>query len=284
VRAADVPRLAAAGLILAAVTSVHPARADVTWLPGPARALDQSWSSLRDAPVFEATFGPRARTSLGIEPGLVLIPVGRHTLRVALYGLVALENHVERRFFPPNELWRGLVGFTTSYSLDGPGVEVTAAVGHESDHADAYLTRLSPELLRVVYLLPYRGIPLGGEGEFGEYAGGDVAFARRVGGVTLRARILEHAFFHGIVDHQASAEVGLRVALGAVEPFASTSGETIVAGAHNAPVFRALAGVAFPGRFGEVSPIGAFETGYGRGYLVNVSNSSFSIGLRYTPF
>jgi hypothetical protein len=54
--------------------------------------------------------------------------------------------------------------------------------------------------------------------------------------------------------------------------------------ANNGGFARLLLGVAFPGRFGEITPFGSVDSGNGNGLLVNVRETRFTLGIRYAVF
>jgi hypothetical protein len=52
----------------------------------------------------------------------------------------------------------------------------------------------------------------------------------------------------------------------------------------NVHSFRSLLGVAFPGRFGELSVCLSLSAGAGKGLLIPVNDTDFGAGLRDSPF
>jgi hypothetical protein len=294
--------------LLAALALALPldARADATWLPGPARALPRTTSASRDTPVLEYAYGPRAQASIGAEPGLVELRRDATTLRVGLYAMVALENATATRVFPPSELWRGLVGGSVSLELRrlarvwlGPGdtLELSLTLGHESDHATAGETVSSPSS---------RDIPFGAGGNF---IAPDIAARYRLGrAVTVLVRLQDRIYWN-----EFPAMFGARGASDVVadtlhEGLANAPGADIVvrwqAAAWAVPsvalfaehlfphdgfvdgggFFRALGGVVFPGRVGEIEPFASFDAGNGKGLLVERRELRLSAGVRYAFF
>jgi hypothetical protein len=286
------------------------ARADVetVWLPGPARAIPRTASASRDAAVFEYAYGPRAQASIGLEPGVLELRRPWLVTRFGLYALAGLENATNTRVFPPGELWRGLVGVSFAWELPAaarawllPGgtLELGLVVGHESDHATASSSSaLEPPGPRT--------IPFGGGGNF---VAPDVAVRLPAGrAVTIDLRLADRVYFNAL-----PLLVGARVASDAVagalhEGLASAASVDVVvrwralSWAH--PIFaayaehlfarepfvddggflRVMAGVALPGRLGEVEPFGSFDAGNGKGLLVERRELRLSVGVRYAPF
>jgi hypothetical protein len=300
--------LAAVVVAAAAVAVARAARADgTTWLPGPARAIPSTTSASRDAPVIEYAYGPRAQASIGAAPGLLEWHQGAVVHRVGFYAMAGLENATSGRFFPPNELWRGLLGASFALELPslarawlvpGSDLEVALVVGHESDHATssstASLAAPGP-----------RDIPFGGGGNF---VAPDVAVRLPVGRtMTLTLRLEDRIYFNElalVAGRSASDAVagdlheGLANAPGAdlvvrwapvpwAQPQLAVFAEHLFA--HDAFVddggfFRAMAGVVLPGRAGEVEPFGSFDAGNGKGLLVSRRELRLSVGVRYAIF
>jgi hypothetical protein len=283
------------------------ARADTSWLPGPPRAIARSASASRDTPVLEYAYGPRAQASIGAEPGLVAIETPDVVTRVGLYAMVALENATDTRFFPPGELWRGLVGASIAWELPraarawlGPGadLEIALVVGHESDHetSDSTAQLETP---------PPTAIPYGGGGDF---VAPDVAVRLPAGPFMLTARLQDRFYFNAfplIVGDRAASDAiatqlheGLAQAAGAdliarwrlsawAQPQLALFAEHLFA--REAPVedggfFRAMLGIAFPGWTGELLPFGSFDAGNGKGLLVDRREARVSVGVRYVAF
>jgi hypothetical protein len=299
--------LGACAALAAAVSLEGTARADVTWLPGPPRAIPRSASASRDTPVLEYAYGPRAQASIGAEPGLLAIDHGDFVTRVGLYAMVGLENATDTRAFPPGELWRGLVGASVAWDLPnaakawlvpGADLEVALVVGHESDHATVDSTaRLETP--------PATAIPFGAGGDF---VAPDVAVRLPAGPLVLTARLQDRVYFNAfplVVGDRASSD---GIAAGLHEGLAQAAGADLIArwrlsswaqpqlalfGEHlfarepsvdDGGFFRAMLGLALPGWSGELLPFGSFDTGNGKGLLVDRRETRLSIGVRYAAF
>ncbi len=294
-----------ASAVAAALLAAPPASADSTWLPGPARAIPRTTSASRDTPLLEYAYGPQAQASIGAEPGLVAVRGHDVTGRVALYAMVALENANDQVVFPPSKLWRGLVGLSFSLELPraarawlGPGsdLELTALLGHESDHSSSLggLDAPSPTV-----------IPNGGGGNFVSL---DAAAGLRAGPFAFTVRLQNRAYFNallsivgarsdsdtvasllheGLVDAAgADLVVRWRATVGA-QPQLGVFAEHLFArdrGVADGAFFRAMLGVVFPGRVGELEPFGSFDAGNGKGLLVDRRETRLSVGVRYAPF
>jgi hypothetical protein len=281
---------------------------ETAWLPGPARAIPRTTSASRDAPVFEYAFGPRAQASIGAEPGLLAMRRTNTTVRFGLYALVGLENATSDRVFPPGELWRGLVGVSMALELPraaralllpGSDLEVALVVGHESDHA----TGSSSSALAPPGPL---AIPFGGGGDF---LAPDIAVALPAGHkVAITVRLQDRIYFNefpAIVGARGASDLvadtlheGLINAPGAdlvirwrakswAMPELAVFAEHLFP--HDAFVpgggfLRAMAGVVFPGRFGEFEPFASFDGGNGKGLLVQERELRLSVGIRYALF
>lgn len=284
------------------------AHADVTWLPGPDRAIPRTTSASRDAPVLEYAFGPRAQASLGGEPGLVAVVRDDYAFRLGLYGMVALENATSTRAFPPGELWRGLAGVSFAWELPGlarrwlvPGstLELGLVVGHESDHATSASSSSLPPPGPLA-------IPFGAGGDF---LAPDVAVRLPAGrGVTIDLRLQDRIYFNelpllvgarvlsdtiaddlheGLVNAPSADLVVRWKALPWLEPQLALFGEHLFA--HDAFVpdgqfFRAVLGGVLPGRVGELEPFVSFDGGNGKGLLVQERALRLSVGVRYAAF
>ncbi len=295
-------------LVLAALAL--PSRAfagdEFAWLPD-ARAIPRTTSASRDAPVLEYAYGPRAQASIGAEPGLLKYRRGDVATRVSFYAMAALENATESKFFPPNELWRGLVGVTFATEAPrlarawfGPGsdLELAVVVGHESDHQTANsVVDIGP--------LPPRAIPFGGGGDF---VAPDVAVRLAAGPLRFVVRLLDRIYFNAfplLVGDRAASDVvaddlheGLVNAAGAdivvrwalapwCQPQLALYGEHLFA--HDAFVddggfFRAMLGAVLPGALGWLEPFGSFDAGNGKGLIVERRELRLSFGLRYAAF
>jgi len=270
--------------IVAIVAIPAPARAaEVVWLPGPARTIARTTSASRDAPLLELAYGPRAQASIGMEPGFLSIATSQWTVHVGGYAMIALENGVSRIAFPPNETWRGLVGLSASVSADalarrwfgrGASLELSLVLGHESDH---YSGHDSPVLL-----------PGALSNVTGDFVAPDVALRAPLGRFLVTARLSDRAYLRGALVDAPGADLGLRLRVHPlVQPTLALYGEHIFpreAGAHGGFFGRALAGVGFVGRLGEVTPFISGDAGNGKGVLVSRREARFSGGIRYAPF
>jgi hypothetical protein len=290
-------RVAVGALCLAA----SPAFAETTWLPGPARAVPRSTSASRDTPVFEYAYGPNAQGSIGAEPGILEVAHEAVTWRVSLYAMVCLENGSYSDVFPPAELWRGLLGASVSWELprlarawltNDSDLELSLTVGHESDHASSLAAVAPPGPL---------AIPFGGGGNF---LAPEVAVRLPVGpAFSITVRVEDRVYFNElplIVGAHVASDVvadalheGLTNAPSAdleVRWRATTWAQPQLAvyGQHLFPhdpvpggeFFRAMAGVVFPGRLGEIEPFVSFDGGNGKGLLVEERALRLSVGFR----
>jgi hypothetical protein len=172
-------------------------------------------------------------------------------------------------------------------------------VGHESDHAtSASSSAIAPPG-------PY-AIPFGGGGD---YLAPDVALRLPAGpALMITVRLQDRIYFNELPllvgAHAASDSIadglheGLVNAPGAdlivrwraapwAMPQLALFGEHLFAHDSFVPdgqFFRALAGVVFPGRVGEVEPFASFDGGNGKGLLVQHRELRFSVGVRYAIF
>jgi hypothetical protein len=210
------------------------------------------------------------------------------------------------RVFPPGELWRGLVGASLSWELGrlarewlGPGdtLELSLTLGHESDHATAPGSAPSASP---------RDIPFGGGGNF---VAPDVAVRLRAGrAVTLLIRLQDRIYFNELPAVFGARSASDSVADALHEGLANAPGADLVlrwkaaaglvpslamfaehlfphdAFADAGAFFRAMAGVALPGRVGEIEPFVSFDAGNGKGLLVERRELRLSAGVRYALF
>jgi hypothetical protein len=307
-RAARVAAGVLAAALALAAQAPRAARADTVWLPGPARAIPRTASASRDAAVFEYAYGPRAQATIGMEPGVLELRRASVVTRFGLYALAGLEDATNTRLFPPAELWRGLVGVSFAWELPaaarawlvpGSTLELGLVVGHESDHATASSSSaLEPPGPRT--------IPFGGGGNF---VAPDVAVRLPAGRtVTIDLRLADRVYFselpllvgaraasdavagalHEGLASAASADVVVRWrALSWAHPILAAYGEHLFARdpfVDDGGFLRVLAGIALPGRLGEVEPFGSFDAGNGKGLLVERRELRLSVGVRYAPF
>jgi hypothetical protein len=279
--------------------------AEATWLPGPARAIPRTTSASRDTPVLEYAYGPQAQASIGAEPGLLALTWQNATGHVGLYAMVALENANDPVIFPPSKLWRGLVGLSFALELPraarawlgaGSDFEVTALVGHESDHSSS-LGGLDPSSPAV--------IPDGGGGNFLSLDAAErLCAARFVFTIRMQNRVYFNVFpwivgahsgsdtvasvlHEGLVD-AASADLVVRWRVSAwAQPQLATFAEHLFArdrGVADGGFVRAMLGVVFPGKVGELEPFGSLDAGNGKGLLIDRRETRLSVGVRYAPF
>jgi len=298
---------------LVALAVVRTARADspesgATWLPGADRAIPRTTSASRDAPVFEYAYGPRAQASIGAEPGLLEVRDSATTFHVGVYAMVGLENATSDRVFPPGELWRGLAGATFGWELrrlarallpPGSDLELGLIVGHESDHASvASSSQLAPP--------GPLAIPFGGGGD---YLAPDIAWRMPAGrAVTLTMRLEDRIYFNelpllvgarvasdtiadalheGLVNAPSADLIARWHAASWAQPQLALYGQHLFAHDPQVPdggFFRAMLGVALPGRVGELEPFTSFDAGNGKGLLVQERQLRFSVGVRYALF
>jgi len=300
--------LGVAWIVRAGDASADDATPGATWLPGQARAIPRSTSASRDAAVFEYAYGPRAQGSIGAEPGLLEIRRPKATFRLGMYALVALENATSHRFFPPAELWRGLIGVSFALELPeaarawlvpGSDLELSLVVGHESDHrTNGSASTLAPP--------GPLAIPFGGGGNFVAI---DVAERLPLGrAVTITMRWQDRIYFNElplIFGAQVASDTvadtlheGLVNAPGAelivrwqlarrVAPQLALFGEHLFPHdpfVEDGQFFRAMLGVACAGRVGELTPFASFDGGNGKGLLVQERELRLSTGVRYALF
>jgi len=253
-----------------------------TWLPGGARVIPRTSSASRDTPVLEYAYGPRAQGSLGGELGFLEQRWTLAALRLGMYGMITLENDQETIVFP-REYWRGHAGFSLTVASEalgrqffGPGgaVEFGIVIGHESDHkTDA------PNPLDTFEYSLY------GQMNFLTH---DIAAKVAMGAVgEVRARISEKLLAGSAYTHSPSFDLELRFyALPWLEPLVAVFGEHLFAGADSRDCYfaRALAGIAFAGRFGELTPFASVDAGCGKGLLYERREGHVSGGFRYAPF
>jgi hypothetical protein len=281
------------------------AAADLTWLPGPARAIPRTTSASRDTPAFEYAYGPQAQASIGAEPGLVAATGPSVGGRFGLYAMVGLENANDYVVFPPSKLWRGLVGFSGAFDFPrlarawlgaGADLEITAVLGHESDHSSS-TGGLDPQAPTT--------IPGGGGGNFLSV---DVAASLPAGPLLFTVRLEDRVYFNafaGIAGARSASDSvasvfheGLVDAAGAdlivrwraspgLQPQLAVFGEHLFArdpGVEDGAFFRAMLGLVLPGKVGELEPFGSFDAGNGKGLLIDRREARVSLGVRYAFF
>ena len=263
------------------------------WLPGPAREIPTTTSASRDAPVSAMAYGPRVRGDLAGEFGLFALLGDALEFRFGMRGMIEIEHQDAGLRGPPVPglgkgpmLWRGLYGGSFAFSLPRlgralgahGGFELTAFVGHESDHA----TDISHPTL------PPGAIDDGGGGNF---VGGDVAVRFPLAtALELSLRAQDRHYLVGVIANAPGLDVVLRFrALPEVQPLLGVFGERLFVhhdrnDAKNGHLITALVGVAFPGRAGEVTPFVSLEEGNAKGLLIDRTELRFAAGVRYAPF
>ena len=298
--------LFAAALVVPCFTAA--ARADTTWLPGDARAITRSTSASRDAPVFEYAYGPRAQASIGAELGIVEFTRETTTLRIGFYALLALENASSNDVFPPQELWRGLLGahvalelprLARAWLVPGSKLEIALVVGREDNHAtQAPTPPLAPP--------GPSAIPFGGGGDF---LAPEIAVSLPLGrSLNVVMRLQDRIYWNAL-----PLLVGARVASDAIadglhEGLANAPGADIIvrwratpwlapqlaifaehlfphdAFVEDGSFLRVMAGLVTRGRVGELEPFVSFDGGNGKGLLIEERALRLSVGVRYALF
>jgi hypothetical protein len=268
----------------------------VTWMPGGAREITRNTSASRDAPVSDLVFAPRVAAKGAADFAFAAIRMGGIALRPGFDAFFELE-HADVGLSGPLPLpgqgkgpmlWRGFYRASLALSAEelarswlGPGgaIEITATVGHESDHVTAGSFDDAPEPGDIVD---------GGGGDFVIY---DAAIRVPAGrGVDLWGRVEDRAYLRGPILHAPGLEGGLRWhLLPHAEPVVSLFGEALLVN-HNLNAEKdggfggLLAGVALPGALGELLPYSAVDVGNNKGLLINRREIDVSIGVRYAPF
>jgi hypothetical protein len=274
-----------------------PCLAQAEFLPGAARAIPQSDSASRDAPVFELAYGPNPQASLGGELG-----VWRHRgkvvdFRLSGYTLAAFENGQSQRP-PPVEFGRILFGATGAFAFPLPLGLMEASIGLGRSQA-FQMTNVVADATHV------SDIPFGAGGSF---VAVDVAWqtTRDPWSLTLRAGDRIHlptfarmfgqtvavdAFSDATADaliDEPSLDAVLRWKASVIwQPLLALHGGLLDPndGFTRRGVFgRAMLGVSFPGAHGELLPFLSADIGNGLGMLVNRHELRFSLGVRYALF
>jgi hypothetical protein len=273
-------------ILLAAFLAVAPAwAAELSWIPRTPEAIGRGGWASRDAPLVEVAYGPRAQASLGIELPLFELRSQAFTLRHGWWGLLALEDYEQDHFFPPHELWRGLVGVDLTLSLERwaqerlgahGALELTLGLGHESDHATDRPNPFPPQ--------GPEDIPNGGAGNHLL-----LQAAARAGRQPWRlsAALGVRRFADGDFRQGALGDLRLDRVLGArLEAFAAVHAEALQSSGTWRGVrrLRAMAGIALPGSAGRVCLFGALGAGNGYGLLVNRTGTELSAGVRLQRF
>jgi hypothetical protein len=252
-------------------------RAKLIFLPGSAREISRLYSAARDTPVLEYSYGPNQNVNLGFEIGGLALILQSVSLRLGMYGMVAIED--------VPHFWRGLEGFSLGLSLDGPAqkklgprgaFEITLIGGHESDHRSDQTPFNST---------PHAGdIPAGGGGN---HIGLDLAGRFPLGSrFDLIVRVLDRFFFAGPLQQAPAIDLTLRCqALPWLFPTLGVFAEGLIQnqGTDGYSV-RGLLGLGVRGKLGELMPFGTADVGNGKGLLINFHEVRLTIGVRYVPF
>lgn len=295
-------RLAASvSAAMVAFVLAEPAHA-AEWLQLGGRALPQGESAAPDAPALGLGYGPRAKSRLGIDLGIVTWRGETRTRRLGLSALVAFDNSISESPLA-GELGSTALELSIAWSLDawalrrlGPrGVfELAAVLGRRT----AFATE------RTILVDPFRtdDVPFGAGGT---YLGGEAQARVGLGAAwdgTLRFGL--HAYLNGIANlfgqrevsntiadflhegaaWQTSLEVGLERHLGeTVGLRASAFAETI--GAHDDTgkqlwLARLELGPTFASRAFVLSPFVDLDAGHGPSLLVNRTELRATVGVK----
>jgi hypothetical protein len=265
-------------------------------MPGNSRAIPRTTSASRDVPVSDLVFAPRVGAKGAADFAFVVVRAGGVAFRPGFDAFFALEHADVGVAGPlplPGEgkgpmLWRGM--FRASFALSaerlarawlgrGGAIEITAAVGHESDHVTGGSFDDAPRPGDILD---------GGGGDFAVY---DLAMRALVAPrLEVWARVEDRAYFRGPILHAPGLDTGLRWhLLPHVEPVLSLFGEALLVdpnqnAARDGGLAALLAGLALPGALGELIPYSAIDVGNGKGLLINRREIYVSIGVRYAPF
>ncbi|MEZ4223204.1 MAG: hypothetical protein R3B13_19830 [Polyangiaceae bacterium] len=264
------------------------------WLPAESVFVDRSASAHRDLPVFEYSYGPRARAVLG-APLRVLESRGESSSwGLGLAASVALAN-ADAAAVGPRELWRDYEELDVSWQplIEGlqQRLDVNLGVGHFGAQRSAGVSLEAPRP---------DDIPFGGGGYFLSLG----VTLHQTGDWAWYARASHRAFTNGIIEavskeasdaatsvlaeglaHAPSLEGSLRYrGLGLMQPVVSGSADWLVPAddsARSGWVLRALTGLAFAGQRGELLPFVAGDVGNGEGMLINRREARLLVGVRY---
>lgn len=256
--------------------------AEFTWLPGSAKDVNSSISACRDTPSFEYAYGPRVYSTMGLEWGWFKIEAKKITYRLGMYGFIGLENHQSKNFFWPSALWRAQAGLNFSFSLttlaermfnNSGAFELSISMSHESSHGDFN----EP--------LKENDIPAGGMGDF---ITPELALWVKVWKyLIISGKIYSHLFVQGDLIAVPTAELSFRfIPLKYLHPFISVCTEGIFPKDNKRKGYnvKILSGISITGKFGDFIIFISFESGNGRGLLINRQENRFIGGIRYTPF
>ncbi len=265
-------------------------------MPGGSREISRTTSASRDVPVSELAFAPRVGAKGAADFAFVVVRTEGVALRVGFDAFFALE-HAETGVKGPLPLpgqgngpmlWRGMYRASLALSAErlarawlGPGgaIEITATVGHESDHVTGGSFDDAPRPGDIV---------AGGGGDF---AVTDLAMRVPLAPrVAVWGRVQDRAYFRGPILHAPGFDAGLRWhLLSHVEPVVSLFAERLLVdsnqnAANDGGSVGLLAGIALPGALGELIPYSAVNAGNNKGLLINRREIDVSIGVRYAPF
>jgi hypothetical protein len=284
------------GLLLVAFLASTTAHAE--FLPGASRAISNSDSASRDAPVFEYAYGPRAQLSLGGELGLFLWHRPRHDFRISLIGLIALEDGSAAEPIP-EELYRLHVGVLLTWARTVPVGMLEFSLGIVRDQAATLGRYELPEAT------PANGIPFGGGGTYLEPG---VAWRAPLRSFELTLRLTERLHIPAFplmfgqrvagdvvadatsdaLTNEPTFEAVLRWRPGERwQPLISGHADVqfpVDQEARTGFFVRGLLGVAIRGSAGEVIPFVSGDLGNGLGLLVNRVERRRSVGVRYAAF
>lgn len=277
------------------------ARAEWRFLPEAARLVPLEATASRDAAVLAYAFGPSGQISLGHA-----LTIASHRcvagpdLHLGLTGLVALEDASHGTVLP-DELMRVVATTEVAWTFgEGPGPRWELGLRIGVERARELVAAPSE---RVELQFGPRDIPFGAGGVF---FGIDLALSTDLGARWgLDARVADRMFINAFpralgfdaeaievaswldegLAHAPSLSIDLRWrASDAVQPVARGHVELLVPADDHADAavrFRLLAGVALPGRLGELLPFVALDIGAGDGMLVNRHELRLSIGVRH---
>jgi hypothetical protein len=293
------PRPLGAVLAVVALGAVsRTARADLEWLPGNSRAVPRTTSASLDAPVTGLVFAPRDELKAAADLGVARVSFAGVALRPGISGFCDVQYAGVGGFWPipPSTgqiLFRGHYEISLALSAERlarawlgsrGAIEVAMAAGHESDHV---LGSGDPDSGFVN--APRHGDIVGGGG--GNFLIYEIAMRVPLGArVDLSSRLTDRAYVSAPILHAPAVEAGMRWRLWPhFEPVVSVFAEALLVD-HNQNAARdggdaaLLAGIALPGRFGEVIPLALLGVGNQKGLLINYRELTISIGVRYAPF